>query len=370
MGKSIRYLEIKPLQNGLFLVTDPLAIADDFIVNTLVLGIMLLFDGQREDEEVRKEIIRQTGIFIPEDKFREIVNFFTHNGLFVNGDIKKIILEKSEELVKKGYIDFYFEVNLENFLSFLKLNEIDIKRGGNFKALLVPHLDLRVASDAYYRAYNEVSKENYKRIFIFGVSHYYHDGLFSVCPLDFQTPLGIIKTDKEVVINFQNSFNINPFERVLSYKKEHSILFQLPYIKYLFDKSKVVAVLVSYSESLEEVKRELDKFADFIVNNYPDSLFISSIDLSHVGKKFGDEFLIDPEEIDNQYIKLLLSLDSEESLNFLIKTQNKTRIDGMFTNYLFLKVLEKLGFKKGQLIYYNKYLENNSIVSYCSIGYI
>ncbi|MFN3478111.1 MAG: AmmeMemoRadiSam system protein B [bacterium] len=372
MAKATRYLEVKPLKEGLFLVTDPLGIADDFIVNPLVLQIMLLFDGKRDDEEVRKEIIRQTGIFIPEEKFKEIVFFFENNSLFLEihkGDIRDLILKRSQDLINKGYINSYFEVDSVEFKSFLKLDEIN--KNGKYKAALVPHLDLRISVEAYYKAYNELKKDGYPRVFIFGVSHYFHGGLFSVCPLDFKTPLGTLKTDKEVVINFQSHFDINPFEYVLSYRKEHSIHFQLPYIKYIFDNSKVVAVLVSYDNDFESVRKELDRFADFISSFYPDSLFISSIDLSHVGEKFGDSSLIDPEKIDQQYIDLLLLLNYEESLNFLIKNENITRIDGMLTNYLFLKVLSNLGFTKGNLILYDKYFEKttNSIVSYCSIVY-
>lgn len=369
MGKVIRYVEIKPVREGLFLVTDPLGISDDFIINPLVLQIMLLFDGQRDDEDVRKEIIRQTGIFISEEKFKEIVNFLENNYLFLEEDIKDFISQRSLDLINKGYIDSYFEVNPVEFISFLKLDKIG--NNGEYRAALVPHLDIRIAVEAYYKAYNELKKNGFSRVFIFGVPHYFHEGLFSICPLDFKTPLGTLKTDKEVVINFQSHFNVNTFEHVLSYKREHSIHFQLPYIKYIFDDLRVVAVLVSYTHNFEILKKELDKFADFISSYYSDSLFISSIDLSHVGAKFGDPSLQDPEKIDQQYINLLLSLDYEESLNFLIKNENSTRIDGMLTNYLFLKVLNNLGFGKGNLILYDKYFEKptNSIVSYCSIVY-
>lgn len=377
MGKATRYVEIKPLKEGLFLVTDPLGVADDFIVNPLVLQIMLLFDGKREDEDVRKEIIRQTGILISEEKFREIVDFLENNFLLLDiasngileGDIRSFISQRSKDLINQGYIDSYFEADPVELISFLKLDKIN--NGGQYRAALVPHLDLRIAVDAYYKAYDQLKKDAYPRVFIFGVSHYFHDGLFSVCPLDFKTPLGTLKTDKEVVINFQSYFGIDPFEHVLSYRKEHSIHFQLPYIKHIFDNSKVVAILVSYDKNFENLKKELDKFADFICSHYSDSLFISSIDLSHVGKKFGDFSLEDPEKTDRQYIDLLLSLNYKESLNFLIKNENITRIDGMLTNYLFLKVLNNLGFTKGNLVLYDKYFEKptNSIVSYCSIVY-
>lgn len=370
--KPLRYLDIKPIGDDLFVVSDPLCITDDFVVNRFTLMIMFFLDGKKTVEELRREIISRTGIFLPQEQLEQLLDFFNKNGLFYDDKVFEIKNSKIEDLKRKGYIDSYngLPSDPKELVSFLKLDKID-RSNGRFRAAIIPHLDLRVALEAYHKAYQELNKSDYERVFIFGVSHFFHNGLFSVCPLDFQTPFGLVRTDKEVVINISENFGIDIFENTLNYVREHSIAFHLPFIKYLYNNPKVVAVLVFGGEDEVVLKNRLGDLADFIVSNYPDSIFISSIDLSHVGYKFGDEILFDPKEIDDQYIKFLASVNPDEAFNYLKNIGNKTKIDGLFTNYLFLKIVDKLELRKSRVLEYNKYFEKetNSVVSYCSIVY-
>ncbi|MCS7243859.1 MAG: AmmeMemoRadiSam system protein B [Candidatus Calescibacterium sp.] len=370
--RTIRYIDIKPISEDLFVVDDPLSVFDSFIINKLTLMIMFLFDGTRTEEEVRTEIIKRTGIFIPSDQFNELLNFFDQNGLFLDDSFYLAKRTRIEELKRKGFLDSYFSdkdfpSDPRELISFLKIDEIN--GYGEYVAAVMPHIDLRIAADTYSKTYGKLNRFGYKRVFIFGVSHYFHNGLFSVCPLDWLTPFGILNTDKEIVTNLSSTFNFDIFENILSYRKEHSIAFHLPYIKNLFDELKIVAILVSYSDDIEFSKRSLSKLADFIASNYPDSLFISSVDFSHVGGKFGDDNLIDPEDVDRKYLDFIVDVNPDESLDYLMKIDNFTRIDGILTNYLFLKVIQNIGIKRGDLIDYKKYFEKvtNSIVSYSSV---
>ncbi len=372
MKKVVRYLDIKPLYDDLFVVSDPIGICDDFIVNKMTLLLMFLFDGNRSDEEVRSEFIKRIGIFITEEQFKEIIEFFEKNGLFLDENLKIIKGRKIEELKKQGYISSYFSndgIDLQDFIRFLRIDEVS---GGNFDAAIVPHIDLRVGINSYVKAYDTLRSDR-KRVFIFGVSHYFHEGLFSVCPLDWETPFGFVYTDKEAVVKITEKFSLDMYSNLLSYRKEHSIAFHLPYVKRLMEKARVVAILVGMSDNLKESKKRIEEFAYFIANNFPDSVFISSIDLSHVGNKFGDEKLEDPEEVDKEYINFLLSADAEGAFEFLLNNENKTRIDGILTNYLFLKTINFLKKERidAKLLDYQKYFEKptNSLVSFCSIVY-
>ncbi|MEN3014461.1 MAG: AmmeMemoRadiSam system protein B [bacterium] len=370
--KALRYVDIKQISEDLFIVSDPFCIAEDFVVNRITLLIMFLLDGSRTFDQIRKEIVHKTGVYIKDEELKEIVSFFEQNGLFLNDSFEKIRKQRVEDIRKKGYLDFYFAdrnipSNPLDAISFLRLDKI--KQKGQYLAAIIPHLEIRLALPAYQVGYENLDRESFQRVFILGVSHYFHQGLISVFPYDFHTPFGIIETDRQVVRAISREFKIDIFENLLSYKKEHSIGFQLPFIKYLFNNPKVVGILVSYTEDLEYAKKYLSDVASFISANYPDSVFISSVDFSHVGRKFGDKKLIDPEEIDRKYISFLDNIDPEGSIEYLKNIKNETRIDGVMTNYLFLKIIKFSNFTKSKVLIYEKYFEKetNSMVSYSTI---
>jgi AmmeMemoRadiSam system protein B len=368
----VRYLDIKQISNDLFYVSDPFSIAEDFVINKIGLLIIFLLDGTKNTEEVREQVIKNTGIFITKEEFNQVINYFYENNLFYNDNILELRKKKGEEISKKGIIDFYLKdlySKIDEFIDNFGLKELENNKESKYESLIVPHIDIRVGRSVYIKSYSSIRKD-YKRIFIFGVSHYFHNGLFSVCPLDFNTPLGTVYTDKEAIAQIAKEFNLDPVDEILSYTKEHSIHLHLPYIKYLFPNAKIIAMIISYKE--ENIKEDLTNLASFISKNYGDSLFISSIDLSHVGNKFGDSSLFDPEDIDKQYINYLLNIDTEKAFDLINSKLNYTRIDGIFTNYLFLKILKLLNFKKGELIDYQKYKEKetNSMVTFSSIGFI
>ncbi|MCS7164913.1 MAG: AmmeMemoRadiSam system protein B [Candidatus Calescibacterium sp.] len=372
MKKAIRYVDIKPISEDLFIVDDPFGVFDSFMVNRITLMIMFLFDGTRTEEEVRVEFIRRTGIFIPHDQFIELVEFFRENGLFLDDSFHKIKENRIREIVKRGSLEFYFSdkdfpSDPQELIVFLGIDKVDGL--GDYTAAIMPHIDLRVASETYYKTYDRLKKTDSKRVFVFGVSHYFHKGLFSVFPLDWETPFGLVSTDKEAVRKISSKFNFDVFENVLSYRKEHSIAFHLPYIKRLFENVKVLGILVSYSDDLRSACKVLDELAHFIAENYPDSIFISSVDLSHVGKKFGDDRCFDPEEVDMKYLEFVRNIRPEEALDYLIEIDNFTRIDGILTNYLFLKVIKNIGLNQGSIVDYKKHIDKytDSIVSYSSI---
>jgi len=204
--------------------------------------------------------------------------------------------------------------------------------------------------------------------------------------LDFETPFGILKTNKNLIekINYNlkdilkdNYFDL--FEDILIYRSEHSIESQIPYIKLLEKKLidqgkinteiKIVPMIISYG-NIELFNKIIDSFINEI--DYKKTIFISSIDLSHVGKKFGDQKSFDPKIYDEKYINLLLNL----KVNDLFYFENMSRIDGIFTNTLLALILNKLSiindFKiNSKLIDYKRYEDKlmDSIVSYASIVY-
>jgi AmmeMemoRadiSam system protein B len=407
-----RYLDVKPINlNGqnLFLVSDPYKISNDFIVNPIVVLVLSLLNGNNSLSDIKSTIFRLTGIIPTDDELYNLIKFFEDNLFLLNDKFNKAYKNEIENLRQKGFLrgslmgisypedpakaeEFLFDNNIDNNLNSNNLNIDEISK--QIIALIIPHMDLKVARETYFRAYklllnnlvkNKIDIEN---IFIFGVSHYYHKNPISIFPLDFETPFGILKTNKELIEKINNNLKkilgseyFDLFEDMLIYKSEHSIEAQIPYIKLLetklYEKKvnkvnkelKVIPMIISYG-NIELFNKIIDSFLSEIDINR--TIFISSIDLSHVGKKFGDNNSFDPEKFDKKYIELLSNLD----INNLFYFDNISRIDGIFTNTFLVSILKKISklnnFQiSSKLIDYKKYEEKltDSIVSYCSIVY-
>jgi hypothetical protein len=402
-----RYLDIKPINlNGqnLFLVSDPYKISNDFIVSPIVVLVLSLLNGNNSLSDIKSTIFRLTGIIPIDDELYNLIKFFEDNLFLLDDKFNNAYKNEIENLRKKGFLrgslmgisypeypakaeEFLFNNNIDNNLN---IDEIS----NQIIALIIPHMDLKVARETYFKAYklllnnlvkNKIDIEN---VFILGVSHYYHKNPISIFPLDFETPFGILKTNKELIEKINNNLRkilgseyFDLFEDILIYKSEHSIEAQIPYIKLLETKLyenkvnkinkelKVIPMIISYG-NIELFDKIIDSFLSEIDINR--TIFISSIDLSHVGKKFGDNNSFDPEKFDKKYIELLSNLD----INNLFYFDNISRIDGIFTNTFLVSVLKKISTLNNfeissKLIDYKKYEEKltDSIVSYCSIVY-
>jgi AmmeMemoRadiSam system protein B len=403
-----RYLDIKHINlNGknLFLVSDPYKISNDFIVSPIVVLVLSLLNGNNSLSDIKSTIFRLTGIIPIDDELYNLIKFFEDNLFLLDDKFNNAYKNEIENLRKKGFLrgslmgisypddpakaeEFLFNNNIDNNLN---IDEIS----NQIIALIIPHMDLKVARETYFKAYklllnnlvkNKIDIEN---VFILGVSHYYHKNPISVFPLDFETPFGILKTNKELIEKINNNLKkilgseyFDLFEDILIYKSEHSIEAQIPYIKLLETKLyenkvnkinkelKVIPMIISYG-NIELFNKIIDSFLSEIDINR--TIFISSIDLSHVGKKFGDNNSFDPEKFDKKYIELLSNLD----INNLFYFDNISRIDGIFTNTFLVSVLKKISTLNNfeissKLIDYKKYEEKltDSIVSYCSIVYL
>ncbi len=364
----IRFLNIQPFGSN-FIIEDPYGISETILVKPSFLLLLSLMDGTKSDTEIKAEYFRKTGVLLKDEEYREILNFLKERGFLEDENFfEKLKLKRKEMLLKKIKEPFHagmaYPAEKEKLKELLQKHILN-QHKESVLGILVPHMDLRIALPTYGKTYG-ISSAQPETVVILGVSHYLHETPFSVCPLHYKTPLGIAETDEEIIKEIKNAFDHDVFHDILSYEKEHSIEFQMIFIKYLFPKAKVVPIIISYGDEnfLKVVSERLSR-----VFERRNILLISSVDFSHVGKKFGDRVSYDPSKRDKDYIQLLSNLDSYESFHLLNSDGNRTRIDGQFTNFVFLEILKNLGASKGKEIDYQIYYEKetDSIVTYCGM---
>ncbi|MEO0270428.1 MAG: AmmeMemoRadiSam system protein B [candidate division WOR-3 bacterium] len=362
---KLRYFDVIPDKRG-FIVVDPFSISKEMFFSRESFLLLTLIDGKRTISDIKSEFLKMTGIILSNFEIASFINELDRNYLLYNERFFKKINEEKEKMKSLEFKEIKINNRLKELTKFLKDKNLEITK--KIKGMIIPHIDIFVAKETYQKVFAFLKNVREKVIVIFGVPHFWFEIPFSLFPKNFKVEEKIIETDINFLEKIKEKFDYDITSDYFSFKREHSIEFPLIFISFLEEDKKVLAFLVS--ESNKEKLREIAKKLLEVIKEFEgEFFFISSIDLSHVGKKFGDEKSFDPEEIDIKYIDYLLNLENEKAFDFLEKNENITKIDGKNTNFLFLEILKNLDIKRGTLIDYKKYYEEltDSLVSYSLI---
>ncbi|MEO0203021.1 MAG: AmmeMemoRadiSam system protein B [candidate division WOR-3 bacterium] len=363
---TVRYFEVEEFRDG-FIVRDPFGFFEDLFFTPQALYLIGLFDGKRTIDDIKNEFFKATGIILSDREIIEFIKQMDNYYLFYNDRFINRVEEERKKILNLEYKSISLVEDITRIKNFIKQNIVD-ETEDNIIALIVPHIDLKIAMDTYLKTYSKIKNSKRKIFFIFGVAHSIHITPFSVFPKNYFTDR-VVKFHSEIINYMRNLFGYDIHFDVISYKNEHSVEFPIIFLDSIFDNFYVIPSIVAYAKDKNELKIISERIYKAIERYKEDIILISSVDLSHVGKKFGDKVYYEPNEVDLKYIDMLLKLENDKAFDFLEKYQNQTRIDGQFTNYVFLEVLKYFNVREGKLIEYKNYYEplTSSGVSYCSI---
>ena len=141
------------------------------------------------------------------------------------------------------------------------------------RAVIVPHAGYLYSGRLAANGIQHL-KKNAKNVFLFAPAHYERIFGCTVCDYEeFETPLGDIKVNKELIQKVAEFCDCNTCD--FAFEKEHSIETQLPLIKYFLPDAQIVPVLYG-CENFKNLCETLEYFWD-----NEDNIFIISSDLSH-----------------------------------------------------------------------------------------
>ncbi len=253
----------------------------------------------------------------------------------------------------------------------------------SLRALISPHIDLEIGKKIYAAAYSILRGLSPKKIFLFGTGHNLNNGLISLTQKDYETPLGIARTDKDIVRKLKSASIPVSAPNDFAHYGEHSIEFQVLFLQYLFgDTFEIVPVLYgSFFDVLATNSRplqiqELDVFLEslkrILTELSSDALCVAGVDFSHIGPKFGHRessgaIIQKARAHDKALIETICSGDVK---GFWEETQ---RVNGFYNVCGFSALsclLEVLSHAKGQLLGYDFWEEvaTRSAVSFAAIG--
>lgn len=255
------------------------------------------------------------------------------------------------------------------------------------KGVVAPHIDIGCGGPCFAWAYKEIVESSDAELFIIlGIAHTDTRNLFVLTDKTFETPFGNVETDKDFLESLHKKNKTDYFEDEFVHRDEHSIGFQLVFLRYLYHQKKNFSIVPILCSSFGEAdgdnnsSRQISQFEEFvsalkktIKESKKKTCIIASVDLAHVGDRFGDQELQDEAYLkrlrsdDTEMLKYAELLDAEGFRNSIQKDHNSRNICGYPAIYTLLNIIEA---SEGKLLKYSQYADQtNSTVSFASMAF-
>ncbi len=220
------------------------------------------------------------------------------------------------------------------------------------RALIAPHIDLRVGGEVYGQAYARLTDQDFRRIVILGTGHALDDGLFSLSTKNYRTPLGSFPPDAEALEQLRQAGAGCLAPDDFAHRTEHSVEFQVIFLRVTLHRDiplvpilagslgkhlatrRGVAAIPGVQEFLEALRAVCS----------PGTLVVAGVDLSHVGPKFGHAepaavHEADFREHDRQLLAAVCRGSGEELWSEAQRAQDRFHVCGLATLATLLEIL-------------------------------
>ncbi|MHA2054898.1 MAG: AmmeMemoRadiSam system protein B [Candidatus Hodarchaeales archaeon] len=343
-------------------------------------------DGNHTIEQMKEILERRTGQVVQQQEIERLVQLFEEN-LFLDTPAYHQYLEDVYRSYKNGiarpslmagngyparaedlkqYLDTIFEESNPNHT--LNLPE-------KLEGIVVPHVDIERGKKNYATIFSLL--KNYpaaQTYVILGVNHhYFSDNPFIFTNKAYETPLGKLEIDSELLEDLQNSLNWNIFDAEIAHKGEHSIEIPSLFLNYIYPNQKIniLPILCNFHDKNDDRIDALISGLQYYLNDKPENYcLIASVDFSHIGPQFGWNHPVketDAAEVKERDLKTLQFLANGEANSFyfhIMQDGNKRHIDALGAGYVFSRVLEGV---KGQLVRYDQAFNPVNTVTFASL---
>ncbi len=387
-----------------FILRDPSNLTDMILaVPYNVFEIMGLFDGKHSILDIQTAYARRYGTILSREQIEGLISKLDEGMLleserfqqFLNGlkdEFGRSDLRKAA-FAGKGYEGDPVKLGQQLDSFFTSDGGPGRPPGGarpaerpkdSVKGAVLPHIDFVRGGPCFAWGYQEIEESSDARCFIvLGTSHGETEGLFTLTKKDFETPFGVLRTNREIVAAIEKDGGEKLFQGEFAHRAEHSIEFQAVFLNYLYDGRKdisIVPVLCSpfhkmindgtSPSSVQEVGDFIETLQSAIKESGREVFLLASADLSHVGPRFGDPLPLTKHNLqeiaqeDLDMIRLIEDVDAEGFFFSIQKDGDRRKICGLAPIYLLLKLIDT---SRGKLLKYDQWPDPMGMVSFASI---
>ncbi len=375
---KLRYgLETVPVDHqgeSMILLRDRMGYCSDCLLLSQPLARLLVqMNGQNSLRDLQAFFMRMTGQLLYLEHLQGILQKFDEYLFLENERFMAFVAEREaqyrEDPVRRmrhaghSYSDDpgRLRTELESFFSpqtggpGLPAGRIDDRR---VVGLVAPHIDLQAGGPTFAHAYKAAVDSVCPDIWIIlGTGHEPLQNFFALTVKDFETPLGPVACDTDSCEYLLGAAQADIRAAEFVHSREHTIEFQAIFLSFLQPKAKIVPVLCSFThEDLNSSGEYIHHFAGLLgeLVRGRSAGIIASVDLAHVGPRYGDRFQPDESTVRQHTasdLKLIASLercDGEEFIRRIGSEGNRRKICGVAPLYLLARALE--GCADGKLL--------------------
>ena len=400
---KLRPIEAFPVDLGgrdVICLRDPTHLTDDTVyVPREALFIMAHFDGRHSILDIQEAYTRQYGALLYSDVIKALIAELDAHLLLDNEHFqahKRQVIEAFHKspVRRAAHVGIAYEADPSELQAQLSgyfahpegpRAAAAIPVEGPIQGVLSPHIDPRRGGPCFAWAYEAIRRVRADLFVIFGTAHQPTSVPFPLTLKDYETPLGIVETDKDFVRALTRRYPTDLLSGEFAHRSEHSIEFQVLFLQYVLGparKFRIVPVLVgSFHECVERQinPAEMVHIADFIqaIREVADEraepvCYIVGGDLAHVGLKFGDQGRLTPaflEQVareDHALLAAAVQMDAEGFFQVIAEHQDRRRICGFPPTYMLLSTMPATA---GAVLKYDQAVEpaTQSMVSYASV---
>jgi len=404
----LRAVEVVPLEEGTYGLRDPYRYTEKIlIVPQNILFILSLFDGRHSILDIQCEYTRRFGDLLYSQKVQEIVDQLDGGG-FLESDQFTVLKKRVDEEFRRADTRHpshagtayagesgALREQLAGFFAWpgkaAQASEGSPSAGslrGRLEGIIAPHIDLARGGACFAASYSRLAEDCTANTFvILGISHVDTRNRFVLTEKDFDTPLGVLKTDRGFVRALAGKCSRDLFEDEIVHRHEHSLEFQVLFLKYLSpgrEDIRIVPVLcssiddllLSPSPALEDagLAEFLRGLKELLAERGTGACLVAGVDLSHVGPRFGDREPLTPQladavrREDEKMLQRVLARDAEGFYQSIRQESDRRRVCGFPAIYLLLNLLRR---GESRLLKYEQAVDAQaqSLVSFASVAF-
>lgn len=302
-----------------FLLHDPAGIAPaPLVVSPQVVFLLQHFDGRHSLPEIGEAFAKATGQLLPRERLEELVRALDDARFLESPAFERHVAERTAaframpERPPAHGGEAYPEAPAALERWFHELQGVALEGEppeGTLVAAAAPHIDTRFGGASCKLVHRLLAERGGEvdTVVVLGTGHAAAEHPYVLTRQHYGTPLGRVETDVELVDEIAARAPADPFEAELLHEQEHSIEFQAVFHRLARggDGPRIVPVLCgSFHEFVESGRSPLE---DERIRGFLDAVrgavqatgrrvqFLASIDLSHMGPRYGDEEGLDEE---------------------------------------------------------------------------